>query len=64
MELQRSLGDRTWNRSEIRAELDRLRTDIDKYLGSQVVCAHLLFSLVCDSSRVDVHTKQEVGLMC
>ncbi|KAF8838427.1 hypothetical protein BDN67DRAFT_982529 [Paxillus ammoniavirescens] len=39
MELQRSLGDRTWNRSEIRAALDRLRTDIDQYLGSQVVSA-------------------------
>ncbi|KAF8838428.1 hypothetical protein BDN67DRAFT_1013096 [Paxillus ammoniavirescens] len=39
MELQRSLGDRTWNRSEIRAELDRLRTDIGQYLGSQVISA-------------------------
>ncbi|KIJ12055.1 hypothetical protein PAXINDRAFT_15086 [Paxillus involutus ATCC 200175] len=39
MELQRSLGDRTWNRSEIRAELDRLRTDISQYLGSQVISA-------------------------
>ncbi|KAF8838426.1 hypothetical protein BDN67DRAFT_1013094 [Paxillus ammoniavirescens] len=39
MELQRSLGDKTWNRSEIRAELDRLKTDIGQYLGSQVISA-------------------------
>ncbi|KIJ65291.1 hypothetical protein HYDPIDRAFT_111215, partial [Hydnomerulius pinastri MD-312] len=37
MELQRSLGDKTWNRSEVRAELDRLTSDIDNYLGSRII---------------------------
>ncbi|KAH7927431.1 hypothetical protein BV22DRAFT_1193589 [Leucogyrophana mollusca] len=39
MQLQRSLGDRTWNRNEIASEIKRLRDDIDNYLSAHTIRA-------------------------
>ncbi|KAJ7510470.1 hypothetical protein B0H11DRAFT_1959242 [Mycena galericulata] len=42
--LRRSLGDRTWNRGEIAAEINRLNEDLKNYMGVHTVNPLLLFS--------------------
>lgn len=40
--LKRSLGDRTWNRAEIAAEINRLNEDLKNYMGAHTVNALLI----------------------